>query len=63
MQVFLGHSSAAITLRVYAHLWPGDDDRTRDVMEAALAEVAQAVGESTPGSADAPADVPMGASG
>jgi len=36
VQTVLGHSSAAITLRVYSHLWPGDDDRTRDVMDAAL---------------------------
>jgi integrase len=63
VQVFLGHSSAAITLRVYAHLWPGDDDRTRDVMEAALAEVAQAANGSTSDSTDAPADVLAGASG
>ena len=63
VQVFLGHSSAAITLRVYAHLWPGDDDRTREVMEAALGEVAQASGGSTPDTTDAPADVLAGASG
>ena len=62
-QVFLGHSSAAITLRVYAHLWPGDDDRTRDVMDARLAEVAQAAGESTQDRPDAPTHVLMGASG
>jgi hypothetical protein len=37
VQTVLGHSSAAITLRVYAHLWPGDDDRTRSVMDSALA--------------------------
>ena len=36
VQTVLGHSSAAVTLRVYAHLWPGDDDRTRAVMDAAL---------------------------
>jgi len=39
----LGHSSAAITLRVYAHLWPGDDDRTRSVMDDALAPLADRV--------------------
>ena len=27
-------ASAMITLRTYAHLWPGDDDRTRSVMDA-----------------------------
>lgn len=32
----LGHSSAVITLRTYAHLWPGDEDRTRSVMDATL---------------------------
>lgn len=36
VQTVLGHSSAAITLRVYSHLWPGDDDRTRSVMDAVL---------------------------
>jgi integrase len=36
VQVVLGHSSAVITLRTYSHLWPGDDDRTRSVMDAAL---------------------------
>lgn len=37
VQAFLGHSSAVITLRTYPHLWPGDEDRTRDVLDAALA--------------------------
>lgn len=36
VQTFLGHSSAVITLRTYAHLWPGDEDRTRNVLDAAL---------------------------
>ena len=36
VQTVLGHSSAMITLRTYAHLWPGDDDRTRSVMDATL---------------------------
>lgn len=43
VQTVLGHSSAAITLRVYAHLWPGDDDRTRSVMDEALAPLADQV--------------------
>ena len=43
VQMFLGHSSAAITLRVYSHLWPGDDDRLRDVMDAALSPLADCV--------------------
>lgn len=36
VQMVLGHSSAAITLRVYSHLWPGDDERTRSVIDAAM---------------------------
>lgn len=36
VQTFLGHSSAMVTLRTYAHLWPGDEDRTRNVLDAAL---------------------------
>lgn len=40
VQTVLGHSSAVITLRTYAHLWPGDDDRTRDVMDAVLSPLA-----------------------
>lgn len=36
VQTFLGHSSAVITLRTYAHLFPGDEDRTRNVLDAAL---------------------------
>lgn len=32
----LGHASASITLKVYAHLWPGDDDRARDIVDATL---------------------------
>ncbi|RPK91371.1 hypothetical protein EES46_10955 [Streptomyces sp. ADI98-10] len=30
----LGHASAVITLRIYVHLWPGEEDRTRSVMDA-----------------------------
>ncbi len=29
VQARLGHASAAVTLDVYSHLWPADDDRTR----------------------------------
>ncbi|WP_081790224.1 tyrosine-type recombinase/integrase [Nocardioides sp. URHA0032] len=36
VQAFLGHASAVITLRTYSHLWPGDEDRTRNVLDAAL---------------------------
>lgn len=40
VQTFLGHSSAVITLRTYAHLFPGDEDRTRTVLDAALSPLA-----------------------
>jgi hypothetical protein len=43
VQTLLGHSSAEITLRVYAHLWPSDDDRTRSVIDGALATPADEV--------------------
>ena len=34
----LGHSSAAITLDTYAHLWPDSDDRTREAVQTALVD-------------------------
>lgn len=36
----LGHASVEITLRTYTHLWPDSDDRTRDAVAAALANLA-----------------------
>jgi integrase len=42
VQTVLGHSSAVITQRTYAHLWPGDEDRTRKVMDAALGPLSTA---------------------
>ncbi|WP_055604842.1 hypothetical protein [Streptomyces prasinus] len=35
-EVVLGHASALSTLRIYAHRWPGEEDRTRTVMDAVL---------------------------
>jgi len=40
VQTFLGHSSAVITPRTYAHMFPGDEDRTRNVLDAALSPLA-----------------------
>jgi integrase len=34
----LGHASPAVTLGVYSHLWPDDDDRARTILDAALAD-------------------------
>lgn len=39
----LGHSSAAVTLDTYTHLWPDSDDRTRDAVELALSAPADSV--------------------
>jgi integrase len=36
VQERLGHTSAAMTLDVYSHLWPSDDDRTRTVTDEVL---------------------------
>ncbi|SDL96171.1 hypothetical protein SAMN05444921_102411 [Streptomyces wuyuanensis] len=35
VQPVLGRASV-ITLRIHAHLWPGEEDRTRAVMDAVL---------------------------
>ncbi|CAN5398109.1 site-specific integrase [soil metagenome] len=40
VQERLGHASPMITLETYAHLWPGEDDRTRDLMDVALSPLA-----------------------
>jgi integrase len=40
VQAFLGHSSAVIALRTCAHMFPGDEDRTRNVLDAALGPLA-----------------------
>jgi integrase len=39
----MGHSSAAVTLDTYAHLWPDADDRTREAVERALSAPADTV--------------------
>jgi hypothetical protein len=36
VQSVLGHASAVITLRTYAQLWRGDDERTRVAIESTL---------------------------
>jgi integrase len=40
VQERLGHASAAMTLDVYAHLWPSDEDRTRAAVATALEHLA-----------------------
>jgi integrase len=36
VQHALGHASASVTLDVYGHLWPGDEDRIRAAVDAAF---------------------------
>ena len=43
VQAVLGHSSPAETLDVYTHLWPADEERTRQAIEAATASWARAI--------------------
>jgi integrase len=46
VQRALGHASADITLRVYAHLWPDSNDRTRAAADALLIHSLRATDES-----------------
>jgi len=43
VQTLLGHASAVVTLRTYTHLRPGDEDRSRDLMDAALSPLADSL--------------------
>lgn len=36
VQERLGHTSATMTLDIYGHLWPGDEDRTRAAVDSVL---------------------------
>ena len=36
VQSRLGHESPSTTLETYAHMWPGEDERTRDAVDALL---------------------------
>lgn len=36
VQERLGHTSAQMTLDVYSHLWPEDDDKTRTAVDSVL---------------------------
>jgi integrase len=38
VQARLGHASATETLNTYAHLWPADEDRTRDAVSRAIGD-------------------------
>jgi integrase len=58
----LGHASAAITLNLYSHLWPGDEDRIRRAVDVHLARAEDSLrtsrvaeGGSRPGQSTLPA--------
>lgn len=46
VQRALGHGSATVTLRTYAHLWPTAEDRTRAAAAALIAETFQGPADS-----------------
>ena len=54
VQVVLGPSSAMITLRYYAHLWPGDEDRTRAVIDTTLNALRTTCGPEQPNEGELP---------
>jgi integrase len=41
VQHFLGHKNASETLDTYSQLWPDDEDRIRDAIDAGLGEIRQ----------------------
>ena len=47
VQKAMGHSSAATTLRVYAHLWPTAEDRTREAVADLMQNVDEPRSEAT----------------
>ena len=47
VQKAMGHSSAATTLRVYAHLWPTAEDRTRQAVADLMQNVDEPRSEAT----------------
>jgi integrase len=41
VQERLGHTSAQMTLDIYSHLWPEDEDRTRAAVDEVLGGIAR----------------------
>jgi integrase len=48
VQKRLGHSSAAVTLDTYSHLWPDSDSSTRLAVEQGLGAILQGASQGTP---------------
>jgi hypothetical protein len=57
VQLVLGHASAVITLRIYAHLWPGEEDRTRSVMDAVLGGLRTGCGQAGDVTSETPGQI------
>jgi integrase len=47
VQARLGHGSAKVTLDVYTHLWPDEEDRTRAAIDGVLGASGPAAADST----------------
>ncbi|MGW0029070.1 tyrosine-type recombinase/integrase [Streptomyces sp. NPDC003314] len=47
VQLVLGHASTVITLRIYAHLWPDEDDRTRAAVDAVFGDLRTGCGRTS----------------
>jgi len=47
VQAALGHESAKVTLDVYGHLWPDDEDRVRGAIDRLGAGAAKDLGRTT----------------
>ncbi|MCZ4556080.1 site-specific integrase [Rhodococcus maanshanensis] len=53
VQARLGHASASTTLEIYAHMWPGEDERTRTAIDAVLSRDHVGTGAQEPAAAGA----------
>ncbi len=54
----LGHADASMTLNVYAHLWPDEEDRTRSAVDEFLGAPADSVRTDGPSQGLSPATKP-----
>ncbi len=55
----LGHADASLTLNVYAHLWPDEEDRTRSAVDELFAAPADQVRTVDPSQVLSPAVIPV----
>ena len=55
----LGHADASMTLNVYAHLWPDEEDRTRSAVDSMFGDPADQVRTDDPPQVLSPAAMPL----